>query len=128
MIRLFIFPLTVWLFMGILSCREMKNKEVEAVPPSLQSTRECHNVIKVWLDGGKQFRAVISSDIPIFDGVEFAGYYAESETHLMLSGITGGRISLRKKNGIYVKIDVSFDQALLSGWVLAPEKRSERGQ
>ena len=65
--------------------------------PTFESTNDCQNTISLWLDGKKQFRAKIVSDILIYQDIEFAGYYQDEESFILLADIFGNELILEKK-------------------------------
>jgi|Laugrefabdmm15dn_1035133.scaffolds.fasta_scaffold10744_3 hypothetical protein len=97
------------------------NKKNEIIEPSkttptLRSADDCENSILLWLDGKNQFRASIYSDVPLYQGVEFSGYYIEGKSFIMLAGLFGDEFTLEKKGDFYMQKDVSEQTAKNMGW------------
>lgn len=115
----------------ISSCRESSSVVVPSHPPSrrleLRSTMECENKISIWLEGKKQFRATIESDIPLYEGVEFSGYYEKGDLFIRLVGLDGNQIILTKDGDKYFKTDISISDAVTQGWKMdsIPHNASE---
>ena len=91
-----------------------------------ESTDDCHNKISIILENDKQFRATITSDIPIYQGVEFAGYYEKGKSFLMLRGLFGDPIALKVENDYFIMTDVPEEQAIHSGWKLRIKVQREQ--
>jgi hypothetical protein len=107
---------------ALLSCGDGHNTPDVPVrsesDPDFRSADDCHNEIQIWLDGGRQFRAEIKADIPLFEGVEFAGYYLRGDNFLMLVGIAQEKIVLIENAGVYWREGVTAAESINQGWKL----------
>jgi len=95
-----------------------ENAMASITPATLVSTDDCQNTISLWLDGKKQFRAKIVSDILIYQDIEFAGYYQDEESFILLADIFGNELILEKKSDVYLQKDVPEEEAKGMGWKL----------
>lgn len=110
------------LFIAVASCEKKSNEarcyDDRDIQPSYESTEECENRIMLWLVADNQFRAVIVSDVPLYSGIEFSGYYERGETFLKLVDIIGNEVVLFRKGDFLIRNDVQLKQALIEGWKL----------
>lgn len=85
----------------------------------LISTQECQNIIFIELKDNDQFHASISSDVYVFNPIQFSGYYTMSNNYLSLQELSGNGITLEKSDlGLFVPTHLTLEEALGAGWVL----------